>query len=325
MRGDMKTSNPSRKHHHVSRFFLKGFGVDSSRNPDIFVYNKYSQTGHVTKAKNIGYKDDFNTVTPGWIEEPEKWFGRVENVVAPALQKIIETKTLTKETLTPVLHYLFILFGRNPAMRAQAPNPDDLAANFIDKMRSDPEFARAELQKHGLPCGPMAVRNIQWCAWNTSGNLEGVNSQDVVIDAEFRSLVKHFPTWAERVWSLRYTIRKTGYLITGDVPVSVVPSRGRGGGRKSVGIGSSNTEIIIPIHKTLLLMGENAMQIEKSGVWFAPLAHPLSEQDVGQVNLIGLVRCSKQIYSPVKKFKINNKMGETSFLEIPTKKHATIE
>jgi len=286
---------------------------------------KESRTGHIKKAKSVGYELNFNKVTPGWIEEPEEWFARVENVVAPALREIIKTKKLTKETLVRVLPYFFILFGRNPAMRAQAPNPDDLAANFIDKMRSDPEFARTELQKHGLPCGPMAVRNIQWRAWNTSRNLEGVNSQDVVIDAEFMSLVKHFPTWSERVWSLRYTSRKTGYLITGDVPVSVVSSRTHGGGKRSVGIGSVNTEIIIPIHKTLLLMGENTMQIEKNGVRFAHRAHLLSEQDVGQVNLIGLVRCSKQIYSPAKKFKINNKIGETIVVEIPTKKHTTVE
>lgn len=319
----MNTPNSSRKHHYVSRFLLKNFGVDSSRNPDILVYDKKFHVGAIKKAKNIGYQVNFNQVTPGWMEEPEKWFGRVENEAAPALQKIIETKTLTEETLARVLHYLFVLFGRNPTMRALMPDADKLAADFIDKVRNNSGFAKSELKRWGHPCDPLTVRILQMSAWNTCKKLEFVTSQDIYIDAEVRCLAKNLSIWGNRIWSLRYTNPKTGYLISSDVPVSVVPSRAHGGGRRSVGIGSPNTEIIIPIHKTLFLMGENKVQIEKNGVRFAPLAFPLSEQNVGQANLIRLAHCSKQIYSPAKEFKINNKRGETIVFKIPTKKHAT--
>lgn len=113
--------NPSRKHHYIPEFLIKGF-----ESPDncFWLYNKeVDRIERRTSASQFFFEWDRNTINiPGipsdFIEE--KVYSSIDAKVAPMLSdlrkgKITSSQLLTEENMSMLLHFRVSLFWRVPA------------------------------------------------------------------------------------------------------------------------------------------------------------------------------------------------------------------
>src|SRR5271170_51406 len=89
---------PSRRHHYISQFYLRGFTLDP-RKPSLFAVELTERKDFWTKITRIALETDFHTVeTNGELPDVvEEALSKFEGNVAPALTRTIENASFVSD------------------------------------------------------------------------------------------------------------------------------------------------------------------------------------------------------------------------------------
>ena len=118
---------PSRNHHYIPQFYLRGFTAPNGKKQQLQVIDKLDGRHYSTNPRNVAAQRDFNRVNiPGHaIDEAEKLLAQMETEFAIVLKRMEDTSTLPKESDIPTLFYFVaLLHGHNLHVRKSLSNSE---------------------------------------------------------------------------------------------------------------------------------------------------------------------------------------------------------
>jgi Protein of unknown function (DUF4238) len=107
-----------RKHHFISKCYLKGFTSDGTEEGAIFAINLRTGKSFETNINDAGAKRDFNAVEGQAAGYVERQIADVEGVIAPALARIIQGRSIAvRDDWNAFLNLAAMFAVRNPRFR----------------------------------------------------------------------------------------------------------------------------------------------------------------------------------------------------------------
>lgn len=290
-----KAAEPKR-HHYVPRFYLNGF---TGAKGQLFVVNR--PTGHSfrTIPDNVAGENYFNRIEVEGMDPNalEKALAEFEAEVAPALERIKDTKSLAKEEeRAHLVNFMAAIALRNPWRREAIGQIYDeaargqLQAKFGTKETW--EKSVAEMKESGIWNGAAGVTFEEM--------QEALNNTNFPIPKELNMIVEidHHDHLTELLWNRKWQVvvakEGTGGFVTTDDPVCLRWTDGQPHSGLSPGFALEGTEIIFPLSTTLVLRGcfegeENVVEAD------ADL--------VGMINSLVITNAQNQVYAHDHSFK----------------------
>jgi hypothetical protein len=281
-----------RKHHYVPQFYLRGFVGERDQ---LFVTDRPSEKSFRTPPKNVAAERDFNRVEiegmdPGVVE---KALAEFEGKVAPALERIKETKSLAnKEDRDALMNLISALAIRNPRTRSTI---NDFIGELVQKAM---EIGLATEERWNSQVAQMKKAGV----WDEGANVSYADMKKMVeerrhkieVAKEFNvaveldqhdGLLQHL---ANRKWQLVVANEGSGGFVTTDAPVCIQWADGGDHGIYSPGFRVAGTEVIIPLSTKLALRGtfEGEEDVVEGDIF-----------TVGSINSIVISNCNKQVYA----------------------------
>lgn len=282
-------------HHYVPQCYLKGFARHRDE-PKLFVIDGNEQRSFVTNPKNVASEQHFHRIdAEGYPPDAlESAFGNFEGELGPALERIIEARSLKNENDRAYLLNLMALIAvKNPRQRenfrsfheAVAKRIMDLATATSERWESQIRRAKA----NGLVAKDAAVSYEEMRAFVEKDEFKIETTTDYHLKLEMQSFETVLPYFVHRNWVLfRAPKGKTGF-VTSDHPVCLMwtdpAERGRFHGP---GHGLLGTQIVFPVSNELALIG--AFEAREDEI-------DANELRIAQINGTVIVHARRQIYA----------------------------
>jgi hypothetical protein len=142
----------ARKHHYVPQCYLKAFSVERKKKRQVVVFDKVLRRSFPAAISDIAVQRDFNTIDiEGHPPDAfEQGMAKFENELAPALERIIATKSLSNDDDRI---YLMNLIGtvaiRNPTRREMWRDfQERVAKTTMDIALATPERWEGQMKGH---------------------------------------------------------------------------------------------------------------------------------------------------------------------------------
>jgi hypothetical protein len=291
---EAKAAEPKR-HHYVPRFYLKGFTGEKDQ---LFAVNRPTGKSFRTGPENVAGENYFNRIETGNMDpnELEKALAEFEGEMAPALKRIKEAKSLSKEEdRSHLVNLMAAIALRNPTRREAISQMHDQLARQHFAAQLGTQKAVDEVIAAGMLPKGTTVADIQ----NTLKDESLLMPRDLIMAFE---IDMHDPV-TEKLWNRKWQIveAKEGTFVTTDDPVCLRWKDGKGPAGLSPGFGLKETEIIFAISPILCLRGsfegeENVIEADASAV--------------GEINSLIISNARNQVYAKDHEFKFKNETGE---------------
>jgi hypothetical protein len=286
----------ARRHHFISRCYLRGFCSDPAA-PRLFVTDFKERKQFDTSPENVALQRDFHT-----LDDPsqppdviEKTLAVFESDLGPALRRISETGSLADSSDRELLFFFMALVTvKNPTMRRRISESIGAVQGLTAKM----EAADADY----------------WNAKMATAKAEGTIPEDADTDRlrdlilkdglkfgltvpghmylEFNLVDKILPCFRDRKWTLLRADPGRTAFITSDNPICLLwQKRGR---TDPVGLGNPGTEIIFPVSNEVAIIGTFEGK---------PCAAPADDELVCVVNGNVLPCAARQVYARSRDFR----------------------
>ncbi len=296
-------SNPSRNHHYIPQFYLKGF-LDPSRSKEqLCVIDKTKKQSFFTNPRNVGSQRDFNRVDilgkP--IDAVEKSLSEIEGEIAQVLKYVEDNATLPKGTdIETLFYFVALLYGHNPQFRDNLSSFETtVIKQMLKALLSNPESYESWAQQERdagreVPEYEEAKRFVEEENFDIRyGHGHHLRYELQSVD-EILSLLRH------REWSLFIAPKGASDFVCSDRPVVLVtigdppqnPDHPYNIGVP--GLAQSNTELTMPLNRRMALFG--AFNIPSC-------IRTADEKMVADFNANTIHSATKQIYCPNLNFK----------------------
>jgi len=255
--------NEARHHHHIPQCYLRGFSTGSGKKCRVQVANLVPQVWFETNPRNIGGVRDFNRIELEGFEPDalEGMLSNFEGEVATAIRNIVASHKFDGADRNAVLNLIALLAVRSPQNREQLRKFEEevlkkvLGLSLATKERW--EAQEAEMKKAGYEM-PNEIPYEQMKEFYESDEYTISLNTEHHIAMELQSHDVVLRTLADRKWKLYITNEDKGFFVTTDRPVVLTwnhPEEMPVMMRDSPGFGMTETDLIFPLTKELLLVG----------------------------------------------------------------------
>ncbi|WP_316179276.1 DUF4238 domain-containing protein [Bradyrhizobium sp. SZCCHNRI1009] len=253
---DAKAVGP-RKHHYVPQFYLRGFVDEKGK---LLVTDRASEKVFRTNPANVAAQRDFNTIEGKDPHAVEKALSEFEGKVAPALERIKQTKSLSNaEDRNALMNLICSLAIRNPRQRATI---NDFTAEVMQMML---EMAVATKERWDSQVAQMKAEGV----WDQKENISFEDmqtfvkeknytiglKQDFNIEVEIKQHDRLLQHISARKWQMITAKQDSGGFVTTDVPVTLRWSDDKDHGMFGPGFGVASTTVLFPISRDICLLG----------------------------------------------------------------------
>ncbi len=251
------TMTTARKHHYISKFYLKNF-VDPIHDGQLNVVDVKSRNHFLSSPDNVCAERDFNRVN--WegnsIDALENALAQFEGEASQALERVVSScEYPTPDELNWLLNLMCLFAIRNPRFRSASRDARKQVVRIIGGMLAGDKNLFESQIKSAMKAGDVKPNNVtheEFRKFIEDERYEIEIPQDESHDSEFKVFDKVLPKLGERSWTLLVVKTDDWKVITCDHPVVVtskLPSN------RPVGLGTPNTDIIFPLSPQLLMYG----------------------------------------------------------------------
>ena len=299
----------AKRHHYLPQCYLKAFSKPKKRGrvQAIQVYDRAGKTFN-TNIINIATEKDFNRVN---IEgQPQDVFeqgvAKFEAELAPALTRIIESKSLKDEKDKHLLlNFIAAASVRVPRQREQLRDfHEQIAYAILELAIATPERwegQKKQMAEKGIVLGnDVPYEELRKSILDRTFRLELANEWQ--IDLEMTGMDAILPTLMNRKWKILVAPQDSPGFVTSDYPVALMFSDpAMRGGFYGPGHGMPGTEVVFPVSNRLALVGTFEGKDESINV---------DADTVASVNGALVAYCDRQVYAPSPDFTYSRQNNE---------------
>jgi hypothetical protein len=251
-----------RKHHFISKCYLKGFTSDGTEEGDVFAINVDKGNSFITNIDDAGVQRDFNAIEGLPAGLLEKRIAKVESVIAPALARMIDAQSIdNRDDWNAFLNLVAMFAVRNPRIRNVMERFASDTMNIITQvMLATPEIWASQVEqmnKMGLINQDHANVSYEEIKRAKDDLVGWKLSRGFHIDMEFAGSIEQLLyTLINRKWTLMTAQGEAGSFITTDHPVCLSHNDGsRGSFEEPVVHAMPKTCVLLPVSKDLVAVG----------------------------------------------------------------------
>lgn len=256
-------SQVSREDHFVPRFYLVGFTDTGGRKGKLWQFDGADGTKTADVAKKLGRERDYHTVDieghpPDVVES---LFGKIENVAAPLLRTVIETQQLpsTRRDRADLMMFVALSYPRGLQFRQVLTSFHNQVETMKIRMALiSPEFWEKYVracEKNGLDYPQGSYEELARLYRQDEAEVEVANMGHIHTTGIVKALEGVTDLLMRRNWGLEITDNPDDFYVTSDSPATlswISPDDDRMG---PPGLISSVSEVVLPIHKSMALVG----------------------------------------------------------------------
>jgi Protein of unknown function (DUF4238) len=262
---------PAHRHHVLSRCYLKHFAVNRKKKKDyvLHVFDRKTRKQFQTSTENVAVIREFNRIElDGQPHDVfEKALSSFESELAPALQRIVDSRSLKNiDDRALLLNFIALLALRNPRLRESIRDFHERVAKVIlDFTLATPErWARhvkgATEAGFMHPDADTDYAKAKEFQEKIEFRLELATNRHIQLEMD--TFDKILPLFFQRRWWLMKAPQNSGGFVTSDHPVCLMwsdPKERRE--MRAPGFGMRRTQVIFPISSRLAVAG--AFEIEE--------------------------------------------------------------
>ncbi len=297
--------NPSRNHHYIPQFYLRGFAIPNSKKNQLRVIDKLERKHYLTIPRNVGAQRDFNRISiPGHaIDAAEELFSQMEREFARVLNCMKETAALPKESDMPTLFYFVaMLHGHNLHVRNSFANSEsEVIKQVMRLLVSNREIYESKMQQvYGENVEVTDYEQMKQFIDEERFDIEYEHGHHLAYELQAMDAVRRL--LARRKWSLRIAAEGTSDYVCCDRPVALV--------RTDIesldnpyhpyarpGLDMPNTELTVPLNRRMALVATFEHESYVATV---------SEETIAEINARTVHFAARQIYCPDLGFKYSD-------------------
>ncbi|MBI2712598.1 MAG: DUF4238 domain-containing protein [Bdellovibrio sp.] len=295
-----------RRHHYCPQFYLAAFTEDGTKDSRLWVIDKLDKKVRSSKPKNEAHQRDFYRVEVPGDEDPfalEKEFSKIETEASSAIQHIVQRRALPDNNgMGYLLSFIGLLAVRTPWHRAHVGGfMETVAKRLMDVVmatRERWEVTKRRMKESGHDV-PDDVTYEQMADFIQRDQYRVEVDQNYQLSRMLKSAHTITNLLIRRNWMI--VLAEEGELVSSDNPVGLSWSKPMAGWYPP-GFGLSNTEVSVPLSKTVGLIGI-----------FEPAKLPigaLKAEGVATFNNQAISRATRFIYSPKDDFTWRPHTGE---------------
>lgn len=283
---------PARKHHYVPQFYLRGFTDEKGQ---LFVVDRPTEKTFRADPKNVAAQRDFNTVdVEGMAPDTiEKGLAEFEGEIAPALERVKATKSLTNKTDRDlVMNLVCALAIRNPRQRATINDfVGEIAQQIAQLSLATEERWNGQVERmkaDGVWDNGTNLTYEDMKKFLEAGNYTIGVAKEFNIAMEIKQHEKLVQHIGARKWGVIVAKSGSGGFVTTDVPVCLRWSDDNDHGIYGPGFGVGGTQVVFPLSTDIALMGS----FEGNEDMFE-----VDIFTVGRINSVIISNAAKQVYA----------------------------
>lgn len=294
------SKTPSRQHHYIPKFYLKGFAKKPNKNGQLHLFDIQKRCWlPATHPKNLGTARDFNRVDiPGNpIDVLESSLSRFESEADRVLTEIRETKVMPKgNDLIALMNLVALISVRNPRVRESFRKSTIEVVEKISSLtlasKERFEDIVQRMKEDGKDLPDVSYEDV--LQFHKSGEYDITIKNQFFYPGEFGALDAVIRTLLDRKWSFVVAEPGSGHFVCSDHPVSLRWTDPKlREGFYPPGHGCSSTEVVFPVSKDIAIIG--TFEGENRTVH-------VNGRIVATVNTILLTTCTRHLYSPADDF-----------------------
>jgi len=305
----------ARNHHYIPQCYLRGFTHGGGKKSKLRVIDANTKSTFETGTRNVGARRDFLKVDieglPADAHESE--MAEFEGELARTLRSIEFKNSINQDELEIILNFMGLLAIRNPHFREVMRRfVDDVTSRIMDLTLATKERWEgqvAQMEKDGVDISGVSYEDMKRFVEEKKYHL--TVATDFHIHQELKGLDAILPHLFNRTWLLVEATVEGGPFITSDHPVSLRwkhPEEVPPFYRNSPGFGMRDTQVIFPLSKNLVLIGEFENEEDGSDI----TAVTASPELVASINRMLIAGSRGQIYAPSFNFKFDGRDGIAS-------------
>jgi hypothetical protein len=258
--------------HYVPQYYLRGF-IDARK--QLYVVDRPRGKFFRVPTKKVGGELYFNLINVGGIDPfaVEKALSELEGIVAPALERVKATKSLTNANdRSAVMNLIASVTLRNPKQRGVVGEivnqaGQRAAAEGLSTRKKFDEYISA-MKAQGKEVRE-TYEQVKELVANTPGTFRPTQEFSILTELRFHDPLVRL--YEGRKWQLVVASVDSGGFVTSDHPVCLRWSDGQDHGNLSPGFAVPGTEVLFPISPQLTLRGtfeggENVIKADTSTV-----------------------------------------------------------
>lgn len=285
----------SRRHHYLSQCYLKGFAADRD-NPELFVVDAKEKRSFTTSPLNVANERDFHRIEISGLSPDalEQAFSGFEGELGPALQRIIDARSIQNENdRTVLLNFVGLIAFKNPRLRENIRKAHEQELKIFMELITS---TREKYDTHVKQARPEEF-NEETAEADYQRMKEFVNNGQYRIDLrtethlqiELQNFQKLLPLIFKRHWVLYKAPRNATGFITSDHPACLMwADPAMRGGFYPPGFGLPKTQLLFPISNELAMIG--AFELENDEV-------DANELLIAQINGAVIAHGNRQIFA----------------------------
>lgn len=286
---------PSRNHHYIPQFYLRGFLAPNGKKNQLHVIDKIKGEHYLTIPRNVGAKRDFNSVSipDHTTDEAEKLFSQMERKFARVLNCMKETAALPKESdMRTLFNFVAMLHGHNLHVRNSFANSEsEIIKQMMRLLVSSRERYESKMkQVYGEGAEVVDYEQMKQFIDEERFDIEYEPGHHLAFELQAMDAVRSL--LARRKWSLLIAAEGTSDFVCCDRPVALV--------RTDIesldnpyhpyarpGLDMPNTELTVPLNRRMALV---AAFEHKSSVT------TVGEETIAEINARTIHSAARQIY-----------------------------
>jgi hypothetical protein len=283
----------ARRHHYVSKCYLKSFSVPRKKSRQTTVFDARNRTSYPCSIANVAVEQDFNRIEADGFETDalEKIIAEFESDLAPAIERTTASSAFeSQQDRAFILNFMCLTSIRNPRFRAKISRFNErlsravMEATLSSRERWEAEKARLE-SIEGAPTLAMDYDTMK--SFHESRLYEITTPTSFHSRMEFEVFDDVLNTFFRRKWVLTKASHTSGGFITSDHPLCLRWMDHRPN-LIGPGLGMPRTEVLFPLSTHLALVG--AFELDEG-------VHEVSDEFVAQCNRTIISFAEWQVYA----------------------------
>lgn len=290
------SANVAWRHHYVPRFLLAGFTPSGTQSDQLWSFDREHSRPVRRPPRSVAFERDYYSVeVPGQPADLiESFFSLVESIAAPIIRDMIANRVMPTGTdYADLMYFLGLMNGRSPAFRDLLVGfPEELAHDVVKLLASSRE--NYEIGTRGFPPDKKPpFEKIQ--KWAKEEKFVEVANPSVlhVQGAMFGLDGGVVDLLGNRKWSILFAEEGGVQFICSDNPISIRSSRAPFEHFIPPGVAYLETDFILPIHRTVALLGcfEGRSDV-----------HDVGDEVVASINTRTMRSARRFIFAPEREF-----------------------
>jgi hypothetical protein len=287
----------AKRHHYVQRFLLAGFTPSGRKSDKLWCFDRERTKPEHRTTKAVAYEEDYYAVAvPGQPKDLiETYFSRVETVAAPIIQDMIANRVMPVGTdYANLMYFLGLMNGRSPAFRdALVGYQEDSWHNRVKILASSRENYEAGLRGYPADKRKPTFETIQKLAAEDKfvevANPSAMHAQGAMLGLDNENL----KLLGSRNWTLLFAPDGGVHFVCSDNPISIRDSGAPFERFVPPGIVYAGTDFVLPIHRSVALLGRFEGTSE---------VHDVGDEVVAAINRRTMMSARRYVFAPEREF-----------------------